>query len=446
MHPSLRQLQDWGVHIDLLANEREIEVLMIQSTATNVDKLALELAFNTIVIRHDALRSYFVESPDSLVWSIATFNPDLSKIEYFDLTMESSKRQAEDAILLATKRKMHDLTRPPLIRVCLFKIDDLTYNLTVMVHHIISDTSSLNIIKNELNHYYNIVKKTGSIGEIERPPQFHEYVARQIKMNEIRMGKQIRFWMSRLKKLDYNSFIHRGMHKESSNHREYSSKGHQGYIQQLERTMGASYTTVIGIETLSNVRNLSKDMRVGAGAILYASLFITLFEKKIGNILISSPISGRDTHDTSKVIGNFMAGIYLYFSYEEKLGVEKFIRSIYSEYILSCRNKIFNHNQVGLSSDRLRAVCDLFFNYESTPIFSDINVELNLGHQKSEEQYYPLSCYMSEYKDKALLRWRYSFMEHTQSSIQDLATRHSLVLEKICQNPTATLVEIIESP
>lgn len=441
MQPSLRQIQDWNVHNDLLSRQREIEVLMLQSTVKKVDKLALNLAFKTLVMRHDILRSYFFEKSDSLVWETAPYIPDLFKIECFDLTLETFKRPAEDKILARTKCKMHDLAKPPLIILCLFKIDDLTYNLTVMIHHIISDTSSLNIIKDEINYYYKIAKKLGNIKEIELPIQFCEYVLKQQKLNSYNINKQIKFWTSRFENLDYMTFKQRGLQKKRSNEENLSLRS---YLDQLENVKGASYTSILEAETLSCIKDLSKNICVGISAIFYASFFITILKKKqTGTILISSPISGRDTQQTSNVIGNFMAGVYLSFSINDNTSIQNFIYSIYSDYILACRNKIFNHNQVGLDSDRLRAICDLFFNYESSPIQLNINDNLHIGHQKIEEQYYPFSCYMSQYNDKALLRWRYSFMEHTQDSIEDFAIAHKEILAKICQNPLASILTIL---
>ncbi len=117
--------------------------------------LALRHSINHIIRRHESLRTSF-DSLDGKPVQIISQQFDLD-IEVVDLSELAESQRQPRAVQLAGElgRQGFDLSRLPLLRACVFKLDDLTHILAVTLHHIISDGWSMGLIVKELASLYN---------------------------------------------------------------------------------------------------------------------------------------------------------------------------------------------------------------------------------------------------------------------------------------------------
>jgi amino acid adenylation domain-containing protein/non-ribosomal peptide synthase protein (TIGR01720 family) len=120
---------------------------------------ALRASLETIVRRHEALRTSFPLAGESPVQSIADdLTVDLPPAE--DLVHPPGTTEAE---LLALVRRQaglevsrpFDLARGPLLRARLFRIADADHVLVLTMHHIVSDGWSVGVLSRELATCYN---------------------------------------------------------------------------------------------------------------------------------------------------------------------------------------------------------------------------------------------------------------------------------------------------
>jgi amino acid adenylation domain-containing protein/non-ribosomal peptide synthase protein (TIGR01720 family) len=114
---------------------------------------ALGRALQKIVERHEALRTTF--SPDGDTQLIHdTLRLDTSLADYSDQP-ESARRTIVAERVRDEASRAFDLTRGPLLRACIIKVEEEYHQLILTGHHIVSDARSFGVLINELNLIYS---------------------------------------------------------------------------------------------------------------------------------------------------------------------------------------------------------------------------------------------------------------------------------------------------
>ena len=124
----------------LLNSYSSIRFLMEQY---KYDIKKLENCFNTLISRHESLRTYFVFEKDNVVQKIA------EKIN-FKLEIQENADFDELNLIFKDFVKPFDLSKAPLFITKLVKLNDNKMLLLLDMHHIISDGTSLGILLQEL--------------------------------------------------------------------------------------------------------------------------------------------------------------------------------------------------------------------------------------------------------------------------------------------------------
>jgi amino acid adenylation domain-containing protein len=116
-----------------------------------LDAVAMHAAFEDIAARHESLRTVFLAGADGTAEQLISpsWAPLLNLIDLRHLAVsEREARAAEEA------QRLHDtpfdLTQGPLLRVALIRLSDTSHLLVVVMHHIISDSASMQVLLDEL--------------------------------------------------------------------------------------------------------------------------------------------------------------------------------------------------------------------------------------------------------------------------------------------------------
>jgi amino acid adenylation domain-containing protein len=115
---------------------------------------ALERSLNTIVERHEVLRTTFLTVAGEPVQTIATHLP--IAIHQLAVTAYRTDERMSQAMRLVTEQAQlpFDLAQGPLLRVTLVPIDEQEYILLVSMHHSITDGWSVGVFFRELEACY----------------------------------------------------------------------------------------------------------------------------------------------------------------------------------------------------------------------------------------------------------------------------------------------------
>jgi amino acid adenylation domain-containing protein len=166
-----------------------------------LDVRALESALNALIERHEILRTTFAAREGEPVQIV---HPALSvRIRMTDLRGRAAEERERLLQALATEESVapFDLSRLPLMRAALFRLDALEHVLIINPHHIIADGLSMPPLLQELDAFYEAFRR-GS-GPPRLPAlavQYGDFAAwqRQALAEPAAAARQLEYWTQRL--------------------------------------------------------------------------------------------------------------------------------------------------------------------------------------------------------------------------------------------------------
>jgi len=170
---------------------------MVLRLKGELDVPALESAFNDLIARHEALRSNFItnelEEPELVI-----HEQRIQKLEVTEAT--DSSDEGIRALLEEFNRDAFDLADGPLIRLHLIRVSEDDHVLMLLMHHIISDAWSLNVISSELIALYSEHHANSPAGLKALPLQYSDYAYWQREhLSGGELDRQLNYWTERLK-------------------------------------------------------------------------------------------------------------------------------------------------------------------------------------------------------------------------------------------------------
>ncbi len=161
----------------------------------DLDVSALEQSLNELVNRHETLRTCFGDvsgKPVQLIEPALAIELNVEEIE----GVTSADREAK-IIQLATVETQtpFDLSKAPLVRVRLLKVNENDHVILFTMHHIISDGWSIAIIVQEIAAIYKAIVNGEDINLPELPVQYADFSAWQRQMlTGDNLEKQLGYW------------------------------------------------------------------------------------------------------------------------------------------------------------------------------------------------------------------------------------------------------------
>ncbi|MCW3466345.1 non-ribosomal peptide synthetase [Chitinophaga nivalis] len=157
--------------------------------AGNLDK-----AFNSVVQRHESLRTVFIATdgePQQVILEEMAF-----AIAYEDYRQQADVKSAIQTAVEQLAAAPMDLEKGPLIKVQLFRLSDDEYAMVFSVHHIISDGWSVGVLVQEVMRLYEDYCRNGAPTSVE-PLRIHykdytQWLDQRISSDRGRQAKD--FW------------------------------------------------------------------------------------------------------------------------------------------------------------------------------------------------------------------------------------------------------------
>ncbi len=256
-----------------------------------LDVEALRRSFETLIARHETLRSTFREEGEQTVQVIHPLTP-------FDLPVEHlsdiSGPEREAAIREYVEREAgqaFDLVQGPLLRVRLLRVEDTEHVLVLTVHHIVSDGWSTPIMVDELVRLYSAYHQGSAADLPDLPVQYADYAQWQRRwMAEGEQARQLDYWTGQL-------------------------GGEQPVLElpidqprpTLRSHVGERLAIELPPELVDALRAVARQQGVTLFVLLLAS-FQTLLHRYSGqaDIRVGVPIANRNRVETERLIGFFV--------------------------------------------------------------------------------------------------------------------------------------------
>ncbi|MGB8192955.1 MAG: amino acid adenylation domain-containing protein [Chitinophagaceae bacterium] len=166
----------------------------------NLHKDALVRSLETVVERHESLRTVFVIINDEPKQKIIPGSELKLEMEYIDLTGETDPGSVAKKIAVETAVTPFDLSKGPLLRTRLIGTAKNENILLVTMHHIISDAWSSEILLHEIAVLYNAFATGKSNPLTPLKIQYKDYAAWQRKlMSDVSFTLHRKYWLEKFK-------------------------------------------------------------------------------------------------------------------------------------------------------------------------------------------------------------------------------------------------------
>lgn len=255
-----------------------------------------ERAINTILHRHEILRTTFAEVDEQPVQVVAS-KPTTTLVLYDLSGLSSDACETATAQLAAEEAACpFDLTRGPLLRICLVRLDQQDHVLLVTMHHVISDGWSGGVFFKELSTLYNAFAANKSPSLLELPIQYGDYAAWQRReLQGERLSQHMVYWKEQL--ADVETILHLPTDRLRP---------------PVQTFCGAHHVFTLSAAMTKQLQDIARR----EGCTLFMALlaiYTTLLARYSGqrDILVGSPITGRDHAELEDLIGFFLNTLVL---------------------------------------------------------------------------------------------------------------------------------------
>ncbi|MEM7350389.1 MAG: amino acid adenylation domain-containing protein, partial [Acidobacteriota bacterium] len=164
-----------------------------------LDQAALERSFCALARRHEILRSSFPTRGGRGVQRLAEPRP--VPMPVVDLTALAAEVRDEVARLLAAGQAARgfDLTRGPLLRLLLLRLEPQRHLALVVLHHIVADAWSLGLFAREIVALYDAFSSGRPNSLAGLPVQYADYARWQRRwLRDDLLDEQLDYWRQRL--------------------------------------------------------------------------------------------------------------------------------------------------------------------------------------------------------------------------------------------------------
>ncbi|RAJ72775.1 natural product biosynthesis luciferase-like monooxygenase protein [Chitinophaga dinghuensis] len=263
---------------------------------------ALERALNKLIARYEILRTYFRDDEQG---EIKQFILGESAVDFhinqYDLRKEPDADGQVKAMIQEELVRPFDLRTAPLLRTCLFQLSDDKWIFTYVMHHIISDGWSMDILIRELMYCYNAFIQHQEPDMKPLPIQYKEYAAWQHEQLEsVVRGSHRNYWMKQFEgELPVLNLIG-----------DFSRPA-------LKTYRGSAVGRRINKDITRSIKELNQEAGTTLFMGLLSAVYILLY-RYTGqqDLIIGTPVAGRDHIDLEDQIGLFLNTLALRTSFD----------------------------------------------------------------------------------------------------------------------------------
>ncbi len=254
----------------------------------HLDFAALQQTLDLIVARHESLRTTFREINGQ--WQQIISPPKQVPIQITDLSLDpESEQQVSDQMNTVVNRPM-DLLNGDLFKVNLLKTAGRENILLVTIHHIISDGWSVGVFWKEFVNYYQSFSQGKAPAPAKLQIQFGDYAVWSREQLESDLVRQTEYWKNQLQAAP-------ALLELPTDHPRPAVQSFRG----AEEIMTFPISLREGLKKISQRENVTLFMTL-------LSAFKILLTRYTGqtDLVVGSPIAGRNITETEDLIGFFV--------------------------------------------------------------------------------------------------------------------------------------------
>lgn len=387
--------------------------------AFSVEKV--EAAVCEVYRRHDSLRIAYGVENNEIIQRFG--DPSDFKVEHIKCELDQLNEKVNLLI------KPFDLHKGPLFRAAIINASGENY-LFMDVHHSAMDGFSFAIILREFVELYG-----GAELDVERIDYPDFAVWQNVNRENNDYNNDFVYWYENLKEMPNPLCIYGDVNEENTNVNE-----------------GGIVEFYIDEQMYSDIKKLASDNSSTVYSIFLAAYYILLWRYSgQEDIIIGSPVAGRESEELENVIGMFVNTLPIRIKADEQWSVEELLSAVHHESIGAISHQKFDFERI-LSTMRADgtwktdSIYDVMFtlqniskNVEITDIgIPDITIPFNEGEmtscsidKNSAHQQLSLEIVLREASAKCY--FEYSSLIFTKSAASLLIKRYLIILRQFIE-------------
>jgi amino acid adenylation domain-containing protein len=252
---------------------------------------ALQRSFQTIIQRHEVLRTTFEERagiPYQVIHAGWQFPLPVTDLRAFPA---SEKQQRAEELAGQDARQPFDLSQLPLIRAQLLRLADEEWLLLLTIHHIIFDSWSFDILFQELSASYRAYINQAEPTLESLSAQYADYAQEQRGAGQQEIyARQRAYWQGQLQ----------GVPEMLDLPRDYPRPV-------LSSFAGDYLPVAIDASLADDLRKLAQQEESSLNLLLLAAWFTVLYRYSgLDDLVIGTPIANRSNQAREKLLGFFV--------------------------------------------------------------------------------------------------------------------------------------------
>jgi len=392
-----------------------------------LDLAALEHAFDTIVARHEVLRTRFIARDEAAVQEIVP--PCAVTIGEMDLSdLDEAPRMAFlERLVREQATHPFDLSRDLMLRVAVVRLAPRDHALLITLHHIAADGWSVEVLVNEFAALYRAYTE-GQADPL--PPLAIQYADFAQWQREQLQGdafeRQVDYWRTQLA----------GIPRVHSLPLDKPRPAQQRYE-------GASVVRTIDAELVDKLNSLARRHRASLFMVLESAFALLVGRwSRAEDVVIGSPIAGREHRALDPLIGFFVNTLVLRTHLSATMSFEELLAQTTQTALDAFANQAVPFETLvdelkperGLSHGALFQILFSLAHRERGMAASLPELEVtSLGHDASLTKF-DLSLTAIE-GDVMTMRWQYATSLFDATTIERMAASFEVLLRAIVETP-----------
>jgi amino acid adenylation domain-containing protein/thioester reductase-like protein len=383
---------------------------------------ALENSLNQIVLRHESLRTIFVEE-DGKLWQ--KILPELHVP--LQILASNNQEQAQRQVQQLIDIPFH-LECAPLLRAHLLCMPFQKYLLILNLHHIIADSWSLDVLVKELGCLYAQVQMP------DLPIQYADFAHWQRQaMQQGEYANQLKYWQQQLADIPtlLNLPIDRPHPPRQNNH-------------------GKVHDSVLPLDLLEKLKKLAIQTDTTLFMVLQAA-FAVLMGRYSGqnDVLLGSPIANRNRVETEGLIGCFINTIVLRTKLDNNPSFSQLLTQVRKTTLDAYQNQDLPFDVLveTLHPERTKSNMPLFQvmlvlqNTQTNDLFLP-GLEALKQAVPSDVAALDLTLSLQESSDGMVGSWEYATAKFDADTIARMAANWQVLLAEVVSNPNLPVFQI----
>ena len=261
-----------------------------------IDRPALEGSLNEIVERHEILRTTFRVTNDRPQQIVSPHErTTLNQVDLTGIPENERQQEATKTVLLEAARPF-DLSSGPLLRALIVRLSETDHVLLLAMHHIISDGWSIDLLLSELADAYGALSRGRPHRLPALPIQFADFSTWQREwLQGERLESEVAYWKDALAGAPFVLELPTDRPRPK-----------------VKSFRGARHVQSIPEQLTDRLREVSRREGATLFMTLLAAFYVLLF-RYTGqrDILVGTPIAGRDREELELLIGFFVNTLVL---------------------------------------------------------------------------------------------------------------------------------------